>query len=77
MNNWINGGFFVLSKKVIKFLKNDNTVWEKEPLETIAKKKQLVAFKHKDFWAAMDTLREKYFLEKLWKKKQAPWKIWK
>ena len=77
LNNWINGGFFVLSKKVIKFLKNDNTVWEKEPLETIAKKKQLVAFKHKDFWAAMDTLREKYFLEKLWKKKQAPWKIWK
>jgi glucose-1-phosphate cytidylyltransferase len=77
LNNWINGGFFVLSKKVIKFLKNDKTVWEKEPLETIAKRKQLVAFKHKDFWAAMDTLREKYFLEKLWKKKQAPWKIWK
>jgi len=77
LNNWINGGFFVLSKKVIKFLKNDNTIWEKEPLETIAKKNQLAAFKHKDFWAAMDTLREKYFLEKLWKKKQAPWKIWK
>lgn len=76
-NNWINGGFFVLSKKVIKFLKNDDTIWEKEPLETIAKKNQLVAFKHKDFWAAMDTLREKYFLEKLWKKKQAPWKVWK
>ena len=77
LNNWINGGFFVLSKKVIKFLKNDKTVWEKEPLEKIAKRKQLVAFKHKDFWAAMDTLREKNFLEKLWKKKQAPWKIWK
>lgn len=77
LNNWINGGFFVLSKKVIKFLKNDDTIWEKEPLETLAKKNELVAFKHKDFWAAMDTLREKYFLEKLWKKKQAPWKVWK
>jgi glucose-1-phosphate cytidylyltransferase len=77
LNNWINGGFFVLSKKVIKFIKNDKTVWEQEPLEMIAKKKQLVAFKHKNFWGAMDTLREKYFLEKLWQTRQAPWKIWK
>lgn len=76
-DNWINGGFFVLSKKVIKFIKNDNSIWEKQPLQIISNKKQLVAFKHKDFWAAMDTLREKIFLEKLLKKKQAPWKIWK
>jgi glucose-1-phosphate cytidylyltransferase len=75
-NDWINGGFFVLSKKVIKFLKNDETVWEKKPLEILAKRKQLVAFKHKDFWAPMDTLREKHFLEKLWEKRQAPWKVW-
>ena len=76
-NNWINGGFFVLSKKVIQFIKDDNSIWERQPLQTISKKKQLVAFKHKNFWAAMDTLREKMFLEKLLKKKQAPWEIWK
>lgn len=76
-NNWINGGFFILSKKVIKFIKNDKTIWEREPLQLISKKKQLFAFKHKYFWAAMDTLREKFVLEKLWKKKQAPWKVWK
>jgi glucose-1-phosphate cytidylyltransferase len=76
-DNWINGGFFVLSKKVIQYIKDDNSIWERQSLHSISKKKQLVAFKHKNFWAAMDTLREKFFLEKLLKKKKAPWKIWK
>ena len=76
-NSWINGGFFILSKKVIRFIKNDKSVWELDPLGQIAKRKQLVAFKHKKFWAAMDTLKEKLILEKLWKKKLSPWKIWK
>ena len=74
--DWINGGFFVLSKKVIKFIKNDKTIWEKEPLKNITKKKQLVAYKHKDFWSPMDTLREKIILTKMWKNNKAPWKIW-
>ena len=75
--NWINGGFFVLNQKVMKFIKNDRTIWEREPLQNIAKKKELVAFKHKNFWAAMDTLREKNLLNDLWKRGKAPWKIWK
>jgi len=74
--DWINGGFFVLSKKVIKFIKNDKTIWENEPLKTISRKKQLVAYKHKDFWSPMDTLREKIILSRMWKKNKAPWKIW-
>jgi glucose-1-phosphate cytidylyltransferase len=75
-NDWINGGFFVLSKKVIKFIRGDKTVWENEPLKNIAKKKQLVAFKHRSFWSPMDTLREKIVLSKMWRENKAPWKIW-
>ena len=75
-NNWINGGFFVLSKKVLKFIRDDKTIWEQEPLKKIAKNKQLVAYKHKSFWSPMDTLREKIVLSKMWKKNKAPWKIW-
>ena len=75
--SWINGGFFVLNKKVIKFIINDKTIWEREPLQNIAKKNQLIAYKHKSYWAAMDTLREKNILNNLWKSGEAPWKIWK
>ena len=74
---WINGGFFVLNKKVIKFIINDKSIWEREPLQNIAKKNQLIAYKHKSYWAAMDTLREKNILNNLWRSGEAPWKIWK
>ena len=73
---WINGGFFVLNKKVIKLIKDDLTKWEKKPLEILAKKKQLMSFKHKNFWHPMDTLRDKEYLESLWQKKNCPWKLW-
>jgi len=72
----INGGFFVLSPKVIKLIKDDSTVWEKEPMEELAKKGEMAAFKHDGFWQPMDTLRDKNYLEKLWLTKKAPWKVW-
>ncbi len=72
----INGGFFVLSRKVIDYIAGDNTVWEKEPLETLATQGQLAAFNHAGFWQPMDTLRDKNQLEQLWASGKAPWKIW-
>jgi glucose-1-phosphate cytidylyltransferase len=75
-DSYINGGFFVLSKNVIDLIKNDETLWEKEPLEKLSKDKQLVAFKHDGFWQPMDTLREKNYLEELWLSGNAPWKVW-
>ena len=74
--SWINGGFFVLSPKVIDLIANDQTVWECEPLETLAKSNQLKAFQHEGFWQPMDTLRDKNHLEELWKSGKAPWKGW-
>lgn len=74
--NWVNGGFFVLSPKVINYISGDETVWEHEPLDAIAAEGQLAAYKHEDFWIAMDTLRDKMKLEELWKKGNAPWKVW-
>lgn len=73
---WVNGGFFVLSNKIFSYLKDDSTIWEKEPLEKLSKNKELKSFKHKEFWCPMDTLRDKESLENLWQKKIAPWKIW-
>lgn len=72
----INGGFFVLTPKVFDYINDDSTVWEKEPLENLAKQNQLMAFKHFEFWQPMDTLRDKNYLEDLWSTKKAPWKIW-
>tara|TARA_B100000886_G_scaffold339826_1_gene306545 strand:- start:2211 stop:2984 length:774 start_codon:yes stop_codon:yes gene_type:complete len=72
----VNAGFFILSKRVFDYLENDLTVWEQEPLTNLAKDGQLMAYKHTKFWQPMDTLRDKKALEILWKKKQAPWKIW-
>ncbi|RMC99315.1 glucose-1-phosphate cytidylyltransferase [Aquitalea palustris] len=72
----INGGFFVLSPKVIDFIDNDATIWEREPLEQLASKQQLSAFRHEGFWQPMDTLRDKNHLEELWQSGQAPWKVW-
>lgn len=74
--NWINGGFFVLSPKVIKYITDDETVWEKEPIENLALSGELSAFKHTGFWQPMDTLRDKIHLDGLWKQNNAPWKIW-
>lgn len=70
---WINGGFFVLEPEVIDYIKDDNTTWEKEPLETLAGDGQLSAYRHNGFWQPMDTLRDKNLLEELWQKGKAPW----
>jgi len=72
----INGGFFVLSPKVIDLIKDDATVWEQEPMEILAKQGEMSAFEHNGFWQPMDTLRDKNYLEELWLTNEAPWKIW-
>ena len=74
--DWINGGFFVLEPRVIDYIVNDSTIWEREPLECLAKEKQLSAFKFDGFWQPLDTLRDKNNLEELWNSSKAPWKIW-
>jgi glucose-1-phosphate cytidylyltransferase len=72
----INGGFFVLSPEVLELIDNDSTTWEKEPLERLAQAGELVAYQHEGFWQPMDTLRDKNYLEELWAKGKAPWKVW-
>jgi glucose-1-phosphate cytidylyltransferase len=72
----INGGFFVLSPRVIDYIDGDHCVWEKRPLECLAEANQLAAFKHQGFWQPMDTLRDKNYLEELWAGGSAPWKVW-
>ena len=74
--SWINGGFFVLSPKVIDLIGGDDTIWERAPLESLAKKGQLHAHFHRGFWQPMDTLRDKNHLEELWSTGKAPWKVW-
>jgi glucose-1-phosphate cytidylyltransferase len=73
---WINGGFFVLEPEAIDYIEGDHTVWEKEPLESLAVDGKLAAFRHKEFWHPMDTLQDKNHLEELWKSDECPWKIW-
>jgi glucose-1-phosphate cytidylyltransferase len=73
---WINGGFFVLSPRVLSRIANDTTSWEQEPLMGLAQDGQLAAFEHRGFWQPMDTLREKNLLEELWQTGKAPWKRW-
>ena len=75
-NSRINGGFFVLNKKVIDFIQDDLTIWEREPLEKLSDKGQLSAFQHDDFWQPMDTLRDKIYLNDLWDSGSAPWMQW-
>lgn len=72
----INGGFFVLSPKVIDYIAGDATVWEREPLEGIVRDQQLTSFQHDGFWHPMDTLRDRRYLEDLWAKDNPPWKVW-
>ena len=73
---WINGGFFVLDKKVLDLVDGDNTIWEQKPLEYLAENDQLQSYFHHQFWHPMDTLRDKNYLEELWSTGSAPWKNW-
>jgi glucose-1-phosphate cytidylyltransferase len=73
---WVNAGFFVLQPEVFNYISGDNIVFEKEPLENIAKQSQLMAYKHTEFWHPMDTLRDRNYLDELWKSGRAPWKKW-
>ncbi len=73
---WINGGYFVLEPQVLDYIAGDQTVFEREPLEKLAADRQLVAYRHNDFWQCMDTLRDTRTLESLWQSSQAPWKVW-
>jgi glucose-1-phosphate cytidylyltransferase len=74
--DWINGGFFVLSPRVLDYIPGDDTLWEKEPLERLATEGQLAAYRHQGFWQPMDTLRDKNLLESLWAGGGAPWQRW-
>ncbi len=73
---WINGGFFVLSRKVLDYIDGDDTIWEREPVERLAHDGELMGYRHYGFWSCMDTLKEKNMLEELWNRGEAPWKIW-
>lgn len=73
---WINGGFFVLSPDVLDLIEGDSTLWERGPLESLAAANELKAYKHKDFWHSMDTLRDKVILEEMWSSGAPPWKVW-
>jgi glucose-1-phosphate cytidylyltransferase len=73
---WINGAFFVLEPAVFDYIDGDDTAWEREPLQRLAREGQLMAYKHTSFWQCMDTLRDKKLLESLWQTGKAPWKIW-
>ena len=74
---WINGGFFVLNRKVIDYIEGDETVWERTPVGQLARDNQLMGYRHYGFWQPMDTLRDKRLLEELWTSGAAPWKVWK
>jgi glucose-1-phosphate cytidylyltransferase len=73
---WINGGFFVLEPQVFDYIEGDDTVWEREPMEGLARDGQLAAYRHTGFWHPMDTLRDKTVLTELWESGRAPWKVW-
>lgn len=73
---WINGGYFVLEPDVLDYIADDSTVWEQEPMKKLAQDNQLSAYRHDGFWQPMDTLKDKNYLEELWKSNQAPWKVW-
>lgn len=73
---WINGGYFVLHPKAIDYIDNDETIWERSPVEKLAGDGQLMGYQHSGFWSCMDTLKEKNILEELWNSNEAPWKVW-
>jgi len=74
--SWINAGFFVLNNEVFDYIDGDSCIWERAPLERLARENQLMSYKHQGFWQAMDTLRDKNYLNDLWNKGSAPWMIW-
>ncbi len=74
--SYINGGFFVLSPKVLELIDGDETMWEQSPMQRLAESEQLCAFEHDGFWRPMDTQRDKFYLESLWENNTAPWKTW-
>lgn len=73
---WINGAFFVMEPEIGEYIDDDDTLFEREPLERLAAEGELMAYKHTDFWACMDTMRDKVMLERLWESGEAPWRIW-
>jgi glucose-1-phosphate cytidylyltransferase len=73
---WINGGFFVLEPQAIDYIEGDTTIWEREPLQRLARDGQLAAYRHSGFWHPMDTLRDRHNLESMWNAGNAPWKVW-
>jgi glucose-1-phosphate cytidylyltransferase len=73
---WINGGFFVLTPKIFRYISGDDTMWEQDPLQALAQDNQISAFKHHGFWQPMDTMYDRTILEDLWDKGKAPWKVW-
>lgn len=75
-SNWINGGFMVLAPQVLDYIEGDDTVFEQQPLMSLSRDQQLNAYRHVEFWSAMDTLRDKRYLDELWTSGKAPWKIW-
>jgi len=74
---WVSGGYFVCETGIFDYLTGDEDVWEQAPLRRLAEDNQLVAYRHENFWAAMDTLRDKQYLDELWAMNRAPWKVWK
>ena len=75
-DGWINGGFFILNTRALDYVDGDDTIWEREPIERLARDGQLMGYRHYGFWSCMDTLKEKAMLEALWATGQAPWKTW-
>ena len=75
-NVWINGGFFICEPEIFNYLENDSTIFEREPMERLAKKGEVYGFKHEGFWKCMDTLRDKIQLNELWENNKAPWVVW-
>lgn len=74
--HWVNGGFFILSPKVLDYISDDKTIWEREPMERLSLESQVSVFKHSGFWQPMDTLQDRNHLEQLWQSASAPWKVW-
>lgn len=75
-SGWINGGYFVLNRKVFDYIDGDSSIWERDPLERLSQDNELIAYKHKGFWQPVDTLREKKLLQKYWDDNNPPWKVW-
>lgn len=73
---WVNGGFFVLEPTIFDYIENSKTIWEEKPMQKLVRSRQLVAYRHTGFYQPMDTLSDKLLLEKIWKTRNAPWKIW-